>query len=272
MRNGFSYLLVTLCIVDLLVILSNVVLAVKTINPDNIIIYKLSIFSDGLCHISLTASVILTVGITQERYYAVCTPHAYKARVAKRSQCSIIFNYIIPTLACAILFNIPKLLQLSGFLSAETFSPSSAHVFMMIGITYQVFHPLTTTCILPIFILCILNYRISVGSKRMSLSLQKDISMAKIMMTIVTVFITLSIPRMVLAMYEVATIPRILECYRRNCHYYISSTRWVADSIVRYLVMLNSSTNFLIYCLYGSQFRTTLVSLFKFRQKNLEAS
>ena len=142
------------------------------------------------------------------------------------------------------------------------------HLYIIIGITYQIFHPLTTTCLVPILILCILNYRIIIGSKRMSASLQNDISMARIMMTIVAVFITLSIPKMVLALYEVTTIPNILECYRRSCHYYITSNRWVADSIVRYLVMLNSSTNFLIYCCFGSNFRRTLFSYFKRKQSN----
>ena len=95
--------------------------------------------------------------------------------------------------------------------------------------------------------------------------------MAKIMMTIVAVLIILSIPKMVLALYEVTTIPNILDCYRRKCNYYITSKRWVADIIVRYLVMLNSSTNFLVYCFFGSNFRRTLLSYLKSEKHPKEA-
>ena len=86
--------------------------------------------------------------------------------------------------------------------------------------------------------------------------------MARIMMTIVAVFIVLSIPKVILALFEVSTIPNILECHERKCRYYVSSERWVADSVIRYLVMLNSSINFIIYCFLGSKFRETMLSSF----------
>ena len=79
------------------------------------------------------------------------------------------------------------------------------------------------------------------------------------MMTVVAVFILLSIPKVSLALYEVSTIPNILDCHQRKCRYHISPGRWVADSIIRYLVMLNSSINFIIYCFVGSNFRQTLL-------------
>ena len=81
-------------------------------------------------------------------------------------------------------------------------------------------------------------------------------------MTIVTVFIILIIPKMVLALYEVSTIPDILECYESSCYYYLSPKRWAMDIIIRYLVMLNSSINFIIYCFVGSNFRNTLKQIF----------
>ena len=253
-------MLVALCFVDLLVILSNMVLAVKTMHPGADIFFWLAPFSDGLCHISITASVFLTVAITVERYYAICFPHSYQLRVAVRGHRWILLSYIIPTIIGAIILNVPKLLHVTDLLSAKNFARENRHIFIKFGIISQVFHPLASTCIIPVFILSILNYRILAGSKRMSANSQNDISMAKIMMTIVAVFITLSIPRMVLALYEVTTIPNILECYRRSCYYYITSKRWVVDSIIRYLVMLNSSTNFLIYCFVGSNFRRTLIT------------
>ena len=80
-------------------------------------------------------------------------------------------------------------------------------------------------------------------------------------MTIVIVFVVLNIPRVILGVFEVSTIPNILECRRRHCRYFVSHGRWVADSIIRFLLMLNSSLNFIIYCFHGSTFRRTLFSM-----------
>lgn len=63
--------------------------------------------------------------------------------------------------------------------------------------------------------------------------------------------------------WQVSTIPDILDCFRNGCMYYVSSTRWIADHIIRYLVMLNSSVNFVIYCFVGSNFRQTLFKNFE---------
>ena len=83
--------------------------------------------------------------------------------------------------------------------------------------------------------------------------------MEKILLTLVIVFIVLSTPKMVLALVEVSTIPNILDCYEKNCGYYITSSRWIADIVVRYLVLLNSAVNFIIYCFVGTNFRNTLM-------------
>ena len=91
------------------------------------------------------------------------------------------------------------------------------------------------------------------------MSRRRDISLENILVNIVAVFMILNLPKTMIALWEVSTIPSILDCYDRKCGYFITSKRWIADIIVRYLVMLNSSTNFLIYCFVGSNFRNTLL-------------
>ena len=85
MRNVFNKLLVVLCMVDLLVILSNLILAYKTMFPLSSVLKILTPWSDGLCHVSVSASVLMTIPITVERFYAVSSPLTYQIRLTQRS-------------------------------------------------------------------------------------------------------------------------------------------------------------------------------------------
>ena len=136
----------------------------------------------------------------------------------------------------------------------------------------------------------VLNIKIIWKSRRLngSNSHNIDFTLAKIMMSIVFVFIVLHFPKMIMALYEVnqisnsfknaqtfwqvSTIPDIFDCYRHGCLYYVSSSRWIADHIIRYLVMLNSSVNFIIYCFVGSNFRETLFKNFEKLVINCQSS
>ena len=259
MRNIFNTLLVLLCMADILVILTIFMLSARSLFNQHDLLDILFPLSEGLCHVAISASIFMTVTITVERYIAVSRPYSYQIRLAEKGFRWILSCYLIPVILGAILLNIPRILQIS-ILLPDIFG-NNERISIKAGIIYQIVHPLTTTCILPIIIFIILNYHIVKASKRRFLPSGKiaaEISLAKIMMRIVIIFIILNIPRVSLSIYEVSTIPNILECYERNCRYYISSKRWLLDKIIRYLVILNSSINFFIYCFVGSNFRNTL--------------
>ena len=265
MSNVFNHLLVVLCMADLLVIFSNLVLAVKSLKVGRSpFLNHLLIVSDGVSHIAVSLSVFMTIAISVERYFAVCSAFTYQARVAVKGHCRILSSYIIPAILIAIILNIPKILNIGKLFNIQEISPNYKNIYIKVSIISQVFHPLTTTFLIPIILLTFLNYKIVLGSKRIhSNRLKKEVSLSKIMMTLVAVFIILSIPRMSLALFEVSTIPNILECYKHMCRYYISSGRWVADIFIRYLVLLNSSTNFIIYCCVGANFRKVSLDLLR---------
>merc|ERR1719318_2200585 len=98
---------------DMLVILTNLFFSFNTLFPSNQLLSSLVPVSDSLCHIAVTASVFLTIAITVERFYAVCSPFTYQTRVVERGHWWILSSYILPVLLTAIMLNIPKLLHLA---------------------------------------------------------------------------------------------------------------------------------------------------------------
>ena len=91
-------------------------------------------------------------------------------------------------------------------------------MLLSLSILYQMIHPLSTLCLIPIIVLAILNYKIVKGSKRILMSrLKPELSLYKVMMMVVMVFILTSIPRTSLTLYEVTTLPKIITCQENNC-------------------------------------------------------
>ena len=199
----FTKLLVALCCADLMVISTGLVTTAKIFYPQSGRLQWLAPWSDSLCHVSLSASVFLVVSITVERYQAVVHPHQYHAR-PRHSQCCILSSYLTPVIIAAIILNLPKILNISGVLKTLV---SDTNTVMRVGIMYQIFHPTSTTCIIPLIIIIVINIKIVQRSQRMTTSStnrhQYDLTMAKIMMAVVIVFIVLHSPKMLMALYEV---------------------------------------------------------------------
>ena len=98
------------------------------------------------------------------------------------------------------------------------------------------------------------------GSKR-----TKEFLLAKTMMVLVLVFLTLNTPRIILGVIEVAQLREVEQCYENGLDYHVSKQTYILDFLARFLVILNSSVNFLIYCLVGSEFRAKLCSSMRMR-------
>ena len=84
MENVFNYLLVVLCISDLLVILSSFVHALNSLSTTNYFTDELVVINDSVSHIAATFSIFLTMAITIERYFGVCSAFTYQARVVEK--------------------------------------------------------------------------------------------------------------------------------------------------------------------------------------------
>ena len=91
------------------------------------------------------------------------------------------------------------------------------------------------------------------GSRR-----TKEFMLAKTMMAIVFVFLILNIPRLILGIMEVVEMGTVELCYELGLDYEVGKHIYIMDFLARFLVILNSSVNFIIYCLVGSEFRDQL--------------
>ena len=87
----------------------------------------------------------------------------------------------------------------------------------------------------------------------------KAFLLAKTMMVLVLVFLILNTPRLILGFIEVTKLNSVKKCYEHTQNYEVPKQTYILDFIERFLVTLNSSVNFLIYCLTGSEFRSKLV-------------
>lgn len=123
-----------------------------------------------------------------------------------------------------------------------------------------------STILVPVFALVGLNLRVlsrvPTASTRRSSSRRRragDFHLAKICSGIVAVFVVCNVPRLAIGGFEVWRIPTILRCTESMVLYWAPERQWFADFVARYLAIINSSINFLIYCLVGTNFRTSLM-------------
>ena len=84
---------------------------------------------------------------------------------------------------------------------------------------------------------------------------RREIKMAHITITIVGIFFFLNIPRVFMGAYEVSQMHLVLHCTRYNSEWHPRMWYYRLDNISRFLMVLNSSINFLIYCIKNSQFK-----------------
>ena len=105
------------------------------------------------------------------------------------------------------------------------------------------------------------------GSKRI-----KEFLLAKTMMAVVLLFLVFNIPRLILGIMEVVQIGTVELCYENGFEYDVGKEVYIVDIFARFLVILNSSVNFIIYCLVGSEFREELGKLLTLCERKINSS
>jgi hypothetical protein len=94
-----------------------------------------------------------------------------------------------------------------------------------------------------------------------------DLNLAPILFGVVIVFGVCNLMRIVLNIYDFYVLDEIIDCEKRGVGRMPPAWIMCSISVSHFLLMVNSSVNFLVYCVAGSKFRTILSqhlsSLFK---------
>ncbi|XP_023333119.1 FMRFamide receptor [Eurytemora carolleeae] len=281
MRNSFNYFLIVLSTTD------NLFIFITLLDYSFTRVFSWPIDFDSevyaiffprvfypLNNISMTLSIFLVMVITHERYIAVCHPHAYRQNEAEGGGTRVLICTCI-VLIPAIIINIPKFFE-----TELTFEDSvdNEGLFNNYTVSYDVtdlrknpnyirFYVnwclLVFTGIIPLAFLLFFNYKIFQGIRythaRCRKSRSGEINLAAILVCIVVVFVVCNLLRVVLNVFELFWLDNIFRCGDEFMH-----AAWFhcLNSISHLLLVLNSSSNFLIYCSLGTNFKLVLRKVF----------
>ena len=116
---------------------------------------------------------------------------------------------------------------------------------------------------------------------------RKDLHLTRIVVIIVLVFLVLNFPRLVLGVYEISRsvflscqtfhteldnnsrYNLMVDCFNSPASSY-HGPEWqlIVDILARYMAVINSSINFIIYCVFGKKFRSVRANLLHLKSNN----
>ena len=222
------------------------------------------LYSHALMFMVQTATIWLTVVIAASRYVAVCMPYKASQIVNMKNTRIAVFS----TWLFSILYNLPRYFE--GYLSPRTINGTTVieYKYLLLGNSYyrHVYFDIMyyiSSFILPLLLLAVLNTRLTMAyriirNRRAQMmrtrtnnacsSHDQDNNITLIMIIVVLVFMLTQAP---------ARLVQILWKYKTDrCN----SLPFVMIEISKILEVLNSSSNFFIYCGLRAKFRKALWS------------
>lgn len=215
--------------------------------------------------IAQTGSVWITVSVTIERFIAVCHPLRAKSLCTYRRARA----YILLISLFAFCYNLPRFWELEKVTVFDPFTnasevrvvPSELRTNDTYITVYLLWMYLFVMYFVPFLTLAVLNGLIwrqvreaNRERQRLSRLQKKEISLAIMLLVVVVVFFICNI---------LALVVSILEA----CQVYVDALTNTGN----FLVTVNSSVNFIIYCIFGQKFRRILIRMFcRFGSKRSE--
>ena len=198
------------------------------------------------------STVWLTVLVSLERYVAIC----YPLRAASICTMSKLRRAVTATFTISILYNIPRYFEMyveEGTILAKTSAGNNAYYrYIYNCVMYSLF-----LYFVPLLLLIFLNVKLVLAlrqGKKQWQSLQfrqkKEQNLTIIPLTIVLVFFVCGTPALTVNVID-SISPQVF--YQQV---------FINLMLVgNFLVVLNSASNFVIYCLLGKKFRSKLLEL-----------
>lgn len=214
-----------------------------------------------------TVTIYITVLVTLNRYYAISIPMQGKATKSSAFMNNTKLQLII-ILIFAVVYNIPRFFEHHAIGEKIIYNTENGHNKNGSNFTiqpinlgdsklYQIIYSnilyFPVMYIVPLVSLTYLNMKLIKGLKALKRRKealtghrQKDDNITIVIIVIVFVFILCQTPALANQIFWAVTSKEQRDC--GNFHFYYTR---ISDT----LVVLNSSTNFLIYCLFGKTFR-----------------
>ena len=287
LRDVFHQLLFAVASFDLMyIIVGGVNYTFKAFQANSdVYVYLYPHIIHPFTHIAATGVIYMTVAITIERYLGLC--HPFLPPTSRKA-----WFYVLPVAIIAVAMNIPKFLEVEHNWeilpnqdtneTEEVISyrntPLRFKDDYFIG--YRMWTRLFSDGIIPVIILVYLNTRIIVAlisatkvqrfnSARRQ---RKEINLTIILLFIVFIFFFCHAARIVLDVYEFVNLEKVLACrklkmcQRQPFTYLPNNVFFFLPVISHMMQILNSSTNFIVYCLVGQNFRRELCRAFGIRK------
>ena len=253
-----------------------------------------------ITNISLCGTIFMTVAISIERFPGICYPLHLPPQNRKA------WYYVLPIFCLSVIVNLPKffeaeiewqqdddvlIMQLGdafNYSRSDEYEPRYKPTDLRMNSNYIKYYVtycrIFFTVIIPVIALFTINLRIIAdlhklkskpfGSQR---KLWKEVNMFMVLLSIVIIFICCSTPRTIIDIWEFYHLEAIVTCndlYLRGDSYHLFlPERWIEclTHVSHFTTILNSSINFLVYCLVGHNFRKQLLISLGLRQNSQTA-
>ncbi|XP_040583841.1 FMRFamide receptor [Lepeophtheirus salmonis] len=265
MRDVFHRLLSALaCFDTLYIICGGINYTFRAFDArSDIYTYLFPYFLHPFTQVAMCGTIFMTVAISIERYLGLCHPMLPPS--ARKT-----WFYLVPVVTMSLIISGPKFLEVelttvkgdNG--SSPAYGPSELRISEDYIRYYVMWTRLLCTAILPVILLLFLNTRIivdlfaSTKVKRFgSMNRQrKEINLCLVLLCIVLLFFLCHTTRIILDIIEFSHLEKVIQCPKSHRRMW-SPPYWaqVLYHVSHFTMMINSSFNFVVYCLVGHTFR-----------------